>query len=77
MRYKLFPMLMASTLLFIGGGWRVTAAGADDSFAAALVTAGMICLGAWIRDFQEPIKREEKSPAVGGREVDTTGRFGE
>ena len=45
------PLPLMAALLLLGAGWRVAEVGTNDTYAAALVTAACILLGAWIREF--------------------------
>lgn len=44
------PLLLASAVLLLAGSARAVAAGGLEPLAVALLAAGLILLGVWIRD---------------------------
>lgn len=47
------PLVLATAAFMLGGSARVIAAGTMDHLAAALLAAGLILLGVWIKDDEE------------------------
>lgn len=66
------PLPLMAALLLIGAGWRIAEAGSNDTFSAALATAAMILLGAWIREYNPDIKVELTTTDEEDRDVSGT-----
>lgn len=47
---KHLPHALASALLLIGGSARAVASGGIDTLSVALLAAGLIVLGVWIKE---------------------------
>ena len=46
--HRTWPILAAAAALLIGAAWKVIIDGTQDTFAAALLAAGLVSLGAWL-----------------------------
>lgn len=58
-----WPLLLTASLLFMAGAFRVIETNVTDVLSTVFLTAGSICLGAWLRDSvdadDDPHKKDE------------------
>lgn len=61
--FRAIPLPLMVALLLIAAAWRIAQTNIQDTFSTTLITAAMILLGAWIREYTPLIKPKPEPPA--------------